>query len=454
MYNLSAFVVKKFETYLKNKFGLHKNGCSILIAVSGGIDSVVLADLFYKAGYHFEIAHCNFQLRGEESMRDETFVLSLGEKYKTNVFVKRFDTEQYAAAHKLSIQEAARELRYGWFNEIQSTVDGRQSTVVSVSTAHNADDNIETLLANLFRGTGISGLHGIPAKQNNIMRPLLFASREEIAAYAGENNLQWVEDSSNKEDKYTRNFIRLNILPELTKIFPSVKENILHSIERFGEAEILYRQAVSAHIKKLVVKKGNEFHIPVLLLQKTEPVKTILWEIIKPFGFSSHQADEVMKLFDAANSSYVTSSSHRIIKNRRHFIIAPLRAGESGIIVIEKEDREIIFGTGKLFLSEQDKPAAINTDADTACLDASKIEYPLILRKWKQGDYFYPLGMTKKKKLARFFIDKKLSSTQKENTWVIEMIKKIIWVIGQRIDERFKIIPSTKKMLQIRFMKN
>ena len=457
-------LLNTFETYLKNQFNLKKEGCKILIAVSGGVDSVVLTNLFFKAGYNFETAHCNFQLRSDESMRDEEFVLNLGKKYENKVHVKRFETKEYAAAKKMSIQEAARQLRYEWFKEIVDSWEITEDSNMSeqkfkiqnskfkiIATAHNSDDNIETLLINFFRGTGISGLHGIPAMQNNIIRPLLFASRNEIELYAKENNLQWVEDSSNKEDKYTRNFFRLNLLPQLQNIFPSVKENLLQNIERFAEAETLYRQAIDVHLKKLVTQKGNEFHIPILLLQKTKPVKTILWEIIKPYNFSSSQTDEIIKLLDAENSSHVSSATHRIIKNRKHLIIAPLETKEAGIILIEEGDKQIEFDAGKIFISLDDAKDELSNDANIACLDASKISFPLLLRKWKQGDYFYPLGMNKKKKLSKFFIDRKLSSTQKENVWVIEMDKKIIWIVGQRIDDRFKVLHNSKTIMQIKF---
>ena len=448
---------KNFETHLKKQFNLQKEHCKILIAVSGGMDSIVLTDLFFNAGYDFEIAHCNFKLRGDESMRDEEFVLNIGKKYEKKVFVKSFETEEFATAKKISIQEAARQLRYEWFNEIvydnalQNTANTQVSIVRYIATAHNSDDTIETLLINFFRGTGISGLHGIPARQNNIIRALLFASRNEIELYAKENKLEWVEDSSNKEDTYTRNFFRLNIIPQLQKKFTAVKENLLQNIEKFTEAEILYRQAFEVHKKKLLTQKGNEFYIPILLLQKTKPVKTILWEIIKPYHFSSSQIEEIIKLFDAENSSHVSSATHRIIKNRKHLIIAPLETKETEIILIEDGETAIEFNAGKIFISVTDSKNELSNHTNIACLDASKISFPLLLRKWKQGDYFYPLGMSKKKKISKFFIDKKLSSTQKENGWVLEMDKKIIWVIDHRIDERFKVLTNTKTILHIEF---
>jgi len=480
-------LLQQFQQHLKKEFGfLHPSHSKLLLAVSGGVDSVVLTDLFAKAGYDFIIAHCNFNLRGEESMRDEQFVKGLEAKYNKPVLVKQFDTEAYAGQHKISIQEAARKLRYDWFEEVmksqkskvnreslivnQETTSGKRQTVendepmegspftiddsrftsVNLATAHHANDNIETLLINFFRGTGISGLHGIPAKQGNIIRPLLFAKREDILAYAAENNLQWVEDSSNASDKYTRNFIRLQMLPAAKEIFTNAEDNLLQNIERFKEAEVLYQQAISLHKTKLLEQKSNEWHIPALKLQKATPLQTITWEIIKPFGFNAAQTVEVIKLLLAGNGSYISSPTHRIIKNRAWLIIAPLQLTEAQHILIEEGDKHIVFENGSLAISSATaEHAHILNDALVAMLDAAYITFPLMLRKWKQGDYFYPLGMQKKKKLNRFFIDHKLSATQKEKVWVIEMDKKIIWVTGLRIDDRFKITPSTKKVIKL-----
>jgi tRNA(Ile)-lysidine synthase len=461
-------LLEKFKGNWKQQFSqLSTANCKLLLAVSGGVDSVVLTDLVHKTGFDFLIAHCNFQLRGEESGRDEVFVRSLQSKYEKDVLVKRFDTDQYAVKNKISIQEAARELRYNWFEEIinlkseisRLTESVGQGNPKFIVTAHHANDNIETLLFNFFRGTGISGLHGIPLHQEKIIRPLLFAKREDILAYAKENGLEWVEDTSNISHKYTRNFFRLQIIPAIKKVFPNVEDNLLHNIERFKEVETLYQQAVQQHLKKIGEQKGKELHIPVLKLQKREPLNTIIWEIIKTYNFHAVQVDEIKKLFNAQNGSYIASNSHRIIKNRHWLIIAPLQTEEAQNILIEETDKKIKFENGELLFEKLQntnyKPQTTNL---IATLDAKEIKFPLLLRKLKQGDYFYPLGMQilpagrqGKKKLSKFFIDLKLSKTEKENVWVIEMNKKIIWVIGYRIDDRFKITSSTKEALRVNF---
>ncbi|WP_153797232.1 tRNA lysidine(34) synthetase TilS [Foetidibacter luteolus] len=418
----------------------------LVIAVSGGIDSIVLTDLLAKAGFDFAIAHCNFKLRGEESERDEQFVRSLGLKYNSEVLVKSFNTAEYAAEKKLSIQEAARELRYNWFSQL---VD-KDSYLL---TAHHADDNIETLLMHFFRGTGIQGLAGIPAysREKRIIRPLLFAYREDVTAYANENQLQWVEDSSNASDKYTRNFFRNQLLPAIEEVYPQARKNLQDNIERFKETALLYNQSVSVHKQKLIEIKGNELHIPVLKLQQTAALKTIVWEIIKDYGFTVHQTDEIVKLLSADNGSYVQSHAYRTIRNRQWLIIAPLETTEAATILVEPSDRKIVFDNNCLTVETVDAATyQLSTAASVASLDAGLVKFPLLLRKWKQGDYFYPLGMRKKKKLSRFFIDLKLSTTDKEKVWVLECDKKILWVVGYRIDDRFKLSAGTKRVLKLK----
>ncbi|MGB4845579.1 MAG: tRNA lysidine(34) synthetase TilS [Ferruginibacter sp.] len=436
-------LLEKFKEYIKQQ-NLFQPKDKLLLAVSGGVDSVVLCELCKQAGYDFVIAHCNFQLRGAESERDEAFVRSLSEKYSVEVLVKEFDTEKYATEQKLSIQVAARDLRYNWFNEIITA-----QSVEFIVTAHHADDNVETLLMNFFKGTGINGLHGILPKQNKIIRPLLFVKKKELIAFAAQYKLDFVEDSSNASDKYTRNYFRNELIPGLQKVFPQVEENLQHNIERFREIEMLYQQSIGLHKKKLMEQKVNEIHIPVLKLLKAQPLHTVIYEIIKDFGFTAHQTDEVAALLKSESGKYVQSSSYRIIKNRNWLIISPNETTESEHILIEHEGA-VEFAAGSLQLKKiSNHQHSILNDKLTAQLNAEQIVFPLLLRKWKQGDYFYPLGMNKKKKLSRFFIDQKLSLTQKEKTWVIEMDKKIVWVVGQRIDDRFKITNSTKNILQI-----
>lgn len=451
-------LLQKFQQHWVKEFGqLTPGSCRLLLAVSGGVDSVVLVNLVAQMGFHFEIAHCNFQLRGAESIRDEVFVQSLAQGYGKEALVKHFDTSQYALEKKCSIQEAARELRYDWFAEIltywKQEIDISESRASAyLLTAHHADDNIETMLMHFFRGTGIEGMAGIsPVKPlQALIRPMLPCRKADILAWAGQHGLEFVEDSSNASDKYTRNFFRNQLIPQIKEVFPQVEENLLHNMQRFGEAAELYRQSVALHLTKLVEKKGAEVHIPVLKWKMTRPLHTISWELVKPYGFSAAQVDEVIKLFDAGNGSFMASQTHRLIRNRKWIIISPMYTAIAQHILIEEGDRTVEFGNGQLHLAPGDGlPVVKNVSPAEALLDMDLVTYPLLLRKYRQGDYFYPLGMQKKKKISRFLIDLKLSKTEKEKVWVLESNKKIAWVVGHRIDDRFKLTARTARFLHI-----
>ncbi|MBO9154303.1 tRNA lysidine(34) synthetase TilS [Chitinophaga sp. GCM10012297] len=425
---------------------IFNEGEGLLLAVSGGLDSSVLCHLLVKAGWKVELAHCNFMLRGAESDRDEAFVRSLGERYQAPVHVTRFDTAAYAEQHKLSVQVAARDLRYAWLERQRAALG-----LAAVVTAHHMQDNVETLWMNLSKGTGMAGLHGILPLQGHIARPLLFATREEIAAYAKEEGVAFVEDSSNITDKYTRNYFRHNILPPLQALFPDVVRQTGASIDRFREAEELYKQAVEEHKKKLLVKKGEEYFIPLVRFSQAKPLATIAYELLKPFGCSPAQASQVTALLDAEPGRYVTTASHRIVRDRKWFIVAPLNTAEAGYFIIEKEQENLrLPNVAFRFQYAQNDTNAVSANAAVACIDAAGLQFPLMLRRWKQGDYFYPLGMNRKKKLSRFFIDQKLSLPQKEKVWVLESAdKRIVWVAGMRIDNRFRVTEKTRQVLRI-----
>jgi tRNA(Ile)-lysidine synthase len=466
-------LLQRYREFIK-KQNLFSPKDKLLLAVSGGIDSVVLSELCKQAGYNFTIVHCNFQLRGEESNRDEEFVRNLGEKYKTEVKVKKFDTEKFAEENKISIQEAARDLRYKWFFDLwQNEAFGNNINAIEkdsvpgwhtsasrslVLTAHHADDNIETILMNFFRGTGLHGLTGIPISGPSavlayIKRPLLPFSKKELIEFANENKLEFVEDSSNLSSKYTRNLFRNEIIPAISKVYPQVNENLNDNINRFKEIEKLYKLAVGDIKKRLVKGKGNEWHIPVKQLMDYNN-RALIYDIIADFAFNEKQIDEVIKLAESGSGKYIDSptSNYRIIRHRHWFIISPINSADSRMIIIEEKDKTVLFEEGVIEIERlQTSNFKPQTSNNIACLDAKEINFPLILRKWKTGDYFYPLGMKKKKKLSRFFIDQKLAKTEKEKTWVIEMDKKIIWVVGKRIDERFKVTEQTKNIINISY---
>ena len=450
---------ERYADFIKTHSLWHA-GDHLLIAVSGGLDSITLADLCHKAGQGFSIAHCNFSLRGTESERDEAFVAALAAKMKVNFYCKKFNTEAFAGENKLSIQVAARTLRYKWFNDIlKGTVPPEKKNSEFVIkptlliTAHNLDDNLETVLMNFCKGTGIRGLKGIEPKNEKICRPLLFASRKEIENYANNEQLEWVEDSSNSEIKYTRNYFRHEVIPAIEKAFPQFREQLRENISKFRDAGMLYKEATGSHIKKMCEQKGQEIHIPILKLQKAIAADTIIYEIIKEYGFESRQTGEVKKLFSAANGSYIASPSHRIIRNRNWVVIAPLNQPGNSFLLIEKPGEKVRIDDLQFSIDEASEKQ-VNFDSEsTVFISGDDLRYPLVVRKWKAGDYFYPLGLRKKKKLARFFIDQKLSAIDKEKVWIVESDQKIVWVAGYRIDDRFKLLPSTKKMLRLTLTK-
>jgi tRNA(Ile)-lysidine synthase len=463
-------ILHDFNEFIK-KESLFSSGDRLLVAVSGGLDSVVLCELCHRSGFDFTIAHCNFQLRGMESQRDEDFVRQLAAKYGKEVLVKIFDTEAYTKEHRLSIQVAARQLRYNWFNAVLE--DWKTGVVL---TAHHLDDNIETLLMNFFKGTGITGLRAMLPRQGAVVRPLLFAARAALQQFALDAGLTWVEDSSNQSDKYTRNYFRHQIIPLIQQVYPGALHNLAENIGRFREIENIYRRAIDQQLKKLLDHRGNEVFVPVLKLKLSNPLPTLVYELLTPFGFSPQQTDAVIALLDSSSGKYVCSPTHRVLRNRKWLIISPLQTTEAANILVETEDSTVVFEQGELLLqqlpmsglpdilhphtadahkkmaTDRGRKSARPARQPIAWLDAAAIRFPLLLRKWQTGDYFYPLGMRKKKKLARFFIDNKLSLADKEKTWVLEMDKKIIWVVGMRIDDRFRVGAGTKQVLKIEWL--
>ncbi len=443
-------LLRAFKKYIQQE-KLYQPNTQWIIGISGGVDSVVLTHVCLQANIPIILAHANFQLRGEESNRDENFVQKFATLLQIPLHIKHFNTNEYASKNKLSIQVAARELRYSWFKSLALTLSkGEGRKQLCITTAHHADDNVETVLMNFCKGTGISGLHGILPKQKNIVRPLLFATKQEILAYAKEQQLSWVEDSSNVTDVYTRNAIRHQLMPVIENIFPTAQQNLQQNIARFRDAETLYQQALQQWIKKLCIYKNEECHIPVNRLVQLPAAQTILFEIIRQYGFTSAQTEDVWKLLEAETGKWAQSTSHRIIKNRGWLIITPISSNQSQHIVIDHFDDVVHYPGGALqakILSTE--KSIIEPNPQLAYIDAKHIIFPLILRPWTQGDYFYPLGMNKKKKLSRFFIDQKLSIADKEKVWILEMNKKIVWIVGYRIDDRFKIVPQTKAILKI-----
>ena len=435
----------RFNKHWAQTFPQFSKDGHFVLAVSGGADSVVLAHLLKGAGINFEIAHCNFKLRGAESDRDEDFVKNLAVTLDVPFSCKHFDTNTYAAENKISIQEAARDLRYTWFATFNTIV----------ITAHHANDNIETVFMHLCRGTGIAGLTGIePYKvKERLLRPLLVFHKQEIIDYATEAAIAFVEDSSNASDKYARNFFRHQVLPAVQEVYPQSEQNILHTIKHLREVSEVYKAAMQKIVSKLQFINGHEIHIPVLMWQKAKPLDTITFEMLYPYGFTAAQIPEAIKMLGAHNGAVLISPTHRLIKNRNWMILAPLEtATNTSVVVVEQNDTSVHFPGGTIRLQNSAALVPEASDNNSCMLDVAALQFPLIVRPTATGDYFYPLGMQKKKKLSKFFIDLKLSKTAKEKVWVLVSGNRIAWVIGYRIDNRFKLTPATSTAVKLSFL--
>lgn len=437
-------MLKEFSAYIK-KENLFSTSEKILLAVSGGIDSVVMCELFQRAGLNFGIAHCNFLLRGKESEGDVKLVFHLAERFNVPLSLRVFNATTFAESKNISIQMSARELRYTWFEEIR-----KENKYTCIATAHHRDDSIETFFINLIRGTGIAGLHGILPKQGNIIRPLLFATKNQIMEFAEKEKIKFREDSSNASDKYMRNKIRHQVIPVLKELNPSFETTMNDTIQRLIKVEEIYDKEIEGKRNYILNREENYFYIRKDSLNGMQPLETYLFEFLKPFNFNSSTANEILLGLNGESGKQFFSSTHRLVIDREVLIIEDVSNLELQItdfkLQVKKNQKEIIFDNLKLAIKFMNLKSEIPKSKNTASLDFDKLVFPLEIRKWQQGDKFYPFGMKGKKKLSDFFIDNKVPLNQKENTWLLTSDGKIAWVIGMRIDNRFKITHATKKI--------
>ena len=439
-------LLRQFTEYVKTE-QLFSTEHTLIIAISGGIDSVVLADLCRQAGYKTQLAHCNFHLRGDMSDGDEAFVVNMASASNTPLQIRHFDAAAYSIEHRVSIQVAAREQRYQWFEELLEEAGG--VAVARVLTAHHLDDNVETMLMNFFKGTGIAGLRGIQSRRGWLVRPLLFARKEELVNYASDQHLTWRNDQSNQENKYTRNFFRNQLIPMITTVYPEAEQNMAANQQRFADIELLYNEALHKRLKKLVLHNGDELHVPVRKLLQSTALETVTYELFRPYGFTASAVPGIIKLCLSETGKYLSSATHRIIRNRNWLIVAGNEEPDSSIFVIDEPG---VIRTNEGSLKITTEPFAgqrLSLGTDTILVDAKLLVFPLVFRKWRVGDYLYPFGMQKKKKVARFLIDQKLSKTAKEKVWVVENQKKITWITGLRMDNRFRVSPATKSVVRL-----
>jgi len=448
--------LETFKQYWDKQFpDLRLRRSNYLLAVSGGLDSVVLAHLMRTVNAKCIIAHVNFQLRGAESTRDENFVKAYAEQLQFEFKVIHFDTAAYAEKHKQGIQSAARDLRYNWFETLISDFEKTNQQELALLTAHHADDQVETVLMQLFRGTGLHGLTGMPNRRKDILnlaRPLLIFTKEEIKQYADENGLTYVEDSSNEKDDYTRNMIRHNIVPQMEQIYPNAKLNVLATVEKVKEAEQIVNETVSAFWKKGMQFKKGIPSIPIAQWNKVKTNSTYIWGLIKDYGFKPQQIEEVNKIVAASNGAYIVSNTHRIIKWEDQIqIVENAAVKEYELIELGQPVLKTKWGQLQFELLETQAVGEIDTNPKFAYMDAAQLNWPLLLRSWEATDYFYPLGLRKKKKLNQFLGSLKLNPTIKGRVTVISSANKIAWIVGQRLDDRFKITSNTKQVLKITF---
>jgi tRNA(Ile)-lysidine synthase len=431
------------------------NDKKLLLAISGGIDSTVLTHLFYKLNYSISLAHCNFSLRGKESNKDEQFVKDLGEKFQVPTFTIKFETEKYASENGISTQMAARDLRYKWFEKI---IKG--NNLDYIITAHQKDDVIETFIINLTRATGLDGLTGIPEINGNIVRPFLPFDRNDILIYATKNKLQWREDQSNSSIRYVRNKIRHKIVPILKEINPSLLDTFHKTLENLKGSQLIVKDYIKKVQQEVTNRYHNELHFDILKLKQLSNPKVYLFQLLNEYGFT--EWDDVVDLLEAQSGKKVLSKTHRLLKNRDVLILSEIlndeivsdfQISESATQIkspIYLQFETVTIPTDSKNNQHKVLDKLILDDSNSISVDYDKINFPLTIRKKQKGDYFFPIGLNGKKKVSKYFKDEKMSLLEKENTWLLCSKNDIIWVIGKRLDDRFKITNSSSKILKIK----
>ena len=420
-------IQQRIKQYIE-KEDLFSSGSKILIALSGGADSVALLCILHAAGYPCEAAHCNFHLRGEESNRDEQFVRQLCKKYGIHLHTIDFDTTRYAAEKHISIEMAARELRYNWFEEIRN-----QCRADVVAVAHHQDDSVETILLNLIRGTGITGLLGIRPRNGVIVSPLLCINREEIMRYQQSIGQDYVTDSTNLEDEYTRNKIRLNLLPLMQTINPSVKNSLIETGNYLSDVATIYNRYIEEAKTRIATTEG----IRICELVKEPAPEALLFEILHPLGFNSAQIKDIVHSLHGQSGKQFSSKEWRVIKDREFLLLENIQSEDKEELpfqIIKKE-------------KEYTSDFQIPREKGTACFDADKLDGTISYRKWRTGDTFIPFGMKGKKKVSDYLTDRKFSISQKERQWVLCCGERIAWLIGERTDNRFRIDETTRRVV-------
>ncbi|SRX54981.1 tRNA lysidine(34) synthetase TilS [Aequorivita sp. CIP111184] len=432
-------MLARFKKNIETNFS-YLIGKKLLVACSGGLDSLVLTHLMKNLNFEIALAHCNFSLRGKESDGDEMFVIGLAKNLEIPVFAETFDTKKFSKEQKVSTQMAARDLRYHWFSEILK--DFKYNYLL---TAHHLDDDMETFFINLSRGTGLNGLTGIPKENNKVIRPLLNFSRDEIFKYAEANNLKWREDSSNKKADYLRNKLRLEVLPQFKEINESVLKNFQKTQQNLQASQNLIEDYMALVYKLVISEEIDSYKINIQKIKELPNTDALLYELLNGFGFT--EWEDVSNLLNAQTGKQLLSKTHRLLKNREELLLTEIDS--------EKENKEfLVYEKGiisPINLKVEDSEYIGETEKNLIYVASEKLSFPLKLRKWSNGDTFQPLGMKGKKKLSKFFKDEKIPLTDKDKIWLLLSDDKIVWIIGHRMDDRFKVTDSTKKNIKITY---
>lgn len=437
-------MLSEFKNHLTQKFPFLE-GKKLLLAVSGGVDSMVLLDLFNRLNYSIAVAHCNFNLRGEESDLDQKLVDFFCKENDVDFCLNSFNTESYAKLHKQSIQIAARELRYKWFNELI-----KKNKFDYLVTAHHLDDSVETFLINFTRGTGIDGLLGIPEINEKTVRPLLNFSRESITNYATKNKILWREDQSNASTKYLRNKIRHDVIPILKSKNKDFLNSFQETISHLEEAKSIMQDASEQLKKQVCIVSNYELQLDVIKLISNKNYKAYLYYWLKDYGFTAWQ--DVYNLVKAKSGKMVFSENYVLLKDRDYLILNLRKKEELKEYYIFKENKSINYPISLTFETFENEKSN-SEEKNQIIIDLDKLIFPLKLRKKKEGDSFFPIGMNGRKKVSKFYKDEKISMFDKEKIWILENgNQEIIWIIGHRMDDRFKIIEHTKNKLQIKLI--
>ncbi|WP_192820113.1 tRNA lysidine(34) synthetase TilS [Rufibacter sp. LB8] len=443
-------MLQKVQHYIE-RHQLATPETKILAAVSGGLDSVVLTDLLHRLKLPFAVLHCNFGLRGEESDADELFVRKLAKSHDAPFYSEQFQTEAFAQQEGISIQMAARALRYQWFEQMR-----KQLGYDVIATAHHQSDALETVLLNLTRGTGLAGLHGILPKNGHLIRPLLGLTKDDLYDWLVAKRLAWREDSSNESTKYARNLVRHEVIPQLKTLNPNLEETFAQTLERLQGAEAVFLASFLEMKAKTQREENGATYLRIAPLLECPAPLVILHEFLKSFTFNYVQTQEIAAAFDALSGTTFNSPTHVLVKDREELVITRKALEVFGSILIPEEATDITFGPYTATLTRKPKPENYKVPRDkfTTALDANLVKLPLKLRPWKQGDWFIPLGMNGKKKVSDLLIDKKVPANLKAEVWVLVSDASLAWVIGQQLDNRFKVTEATQEVLEISVKRN